>query len=510
MTPTMWLTLVACVGMATLVIPVARSRHELAAPLGALLADMLVWNLAWLGFQSSGDLRWRFVARTAASLIMALGFDFVLTFVGRRRQLTALRRGTWAFYGLIGASAASRLVTGSDALYLGHDVWRRLVVGGGGATAVVIGGLLIAHYRSHRDRAERVHTRLLMIGLASWLALAATDLVHAHVVERVPQMSAVGMLISAAVMAVVMDRVRPGGPSRWWGLYTVVLFVVAASGSVIVFKTLPTPTAMLFSRTVIVVAVGLAAAREIIVMIVRRRERLAELAMVGRVTEQMAHDLQNPLAALKCAAQILEEDRQRCDGARVVRERRMLDTIVAQTERLSAIVDDYRRVGRVDPRVEPVRLSGLVARTGCPHNVRFETEVAGAPPCLADPELVARAVENLVRNAGEAMPTGGKIAVTARPVGARDGDAAEWVELTVADDGPGMDARTCERALDDFFTTKAQGSGLGLAFVRRVAEAHGGSVRITSRIGHGTSVTLRLPVASPHQLDMTDHVHAAA
>jgi two-component system sensor histidine kinase HydH len=66
------------------------------------------------------------------------------------------------------------------------------------------------------------------------------------------------------------------------------------------------------------------------------------------------------------------------------------------------------------------------------------------------------------------------------------------------DTGEGMDARTRERAFDDFFTTKATGSGLGLAFVRRVVEAHGGEVSLTSREGHGTVVRLRLPSGVRH------------
>ena len=65
--------------------------------------------------------------------------------------------------------------------------------------------------------------------------------------------------------------------------------------------------------------------------------------------------------------------------------------------------------------------------------------------------------------------------------------------LQVIDDGPGMDPRTREQAEEAFFTTKAGGTGLGLAFVRRVAEAHGGELRIQSRLGHGTTVTLVVP-----------------
>jgi signal transduction histidine kinase len=93
-----------------------------------------------------------------------------------------------------------------------------------------------------------------------------------------------------------------------------------------------------------------------------------------------------------------------------------------------------------------------------------------------------------VRNAFEAMPGGGEVIV-------RTGRAAEALVLSVEDNGPGMDARTRERAFDDFFTTKASGSGLGLAFVRRVTEAHGGEATIDGAAGRGTVVHLRLPLA---------------
>ncbi len=503
----MWLNLVAAVGMATLAIPVARSRHELAAPLGALIADMLIRTLAWLAYDLSGDLRWRWTGQCAAALMMLLGLNFVLTFVGRRRALGGLRVLVHLFVGGTFASAASRFVAPGDALYVGDELWWRLMIVGRVGIGIYIGSLLIGHHRSNHDAAERAHTRLLIIGFVLWIVLSITDLLH-HRIGSVPQMSAIGMLLSVAVMAIVMDRVRPDGPSRWWAGYTLALFVVAVCGNVVVFKTLPAMTAMMLASTVIFLAAGLGAAREVIVMVIRRRQRLAELALLGRVTAQMAHDLQNPLAAIKCATQVIEEDRLRgLGGGDGSRQRRMLETIGQQAERMSAIVDDYRRVGRIEPRTESISLVEVMGRTARPANVTVHSQLAGVPRCLADPELVTRAVENLVRNAAEAMPDGGRISVSAQTVG--DG-ASAWVELTVADDGPGMDARTCERAFDDFFTTKANGSGLGLAFVRRVAEVHGGAARIASRIGSGTRVTLRLPAAFDSNLRSLHMAYASA
>jgi signal transduction histidine kinase len=87
------------------------------------------------------------------------------------------------------------------------------------------------------------------------------------------------------------------------------------------------------------------------------------------------------------------------------------------------------------------------------------------------------------------MPEGGCITVSTEPVPEHSA-----IRITVADDGPGMDARTRERALDQFYTTKASGSGLGLAMVARVVEAHGGKHDLQSEPGRGTRVVIELPV----------------
>jgi two-component system sensor histidine kinase HydH len=114
------------------------------------------------------------------------------------------------------------------------------------------------------------------------------------------------------------------------------------------------------------------------------------------------------------------------------------------------------------------------------------------PPLRAalDRDLVRAALESLVRNAREAMADrrGGRIDLVLEVRG-------RALTIRVEDDGPGMDARTRERAFDAFYTTKATASGLGLALVARVARAHGGSVSIRERQGGGTVIELRFPRA---------------
>ena len=101
------------------------------------------------------------------------------------------------------------------------------------------------------------------------------------------------------------------------------------------------------------------------------------------------------------------------------------------------------------------------------------------------PDLFAGALQNLVRNAAEAEAE--RIEIGAARAGAA-------LRVWVKDDGAGMDARVRERAFDEFYTTKTTGTGLGLAFVGRVAEAHGGKARIESEVGRGTTIEIEVPI----------------
>jgi two-component system sensor histidine kinase HydH len=157
----------------------------------------------------------------------------------------------------------------------------------------------------------------------------------------------------------------------------------------------------------------------------------------------------------------------------------------------------------VEPVLEPVAVNELVrsvlslarfAPDRAGPEVRVQSELAAdLPECLLDPALVSTGLENLLRNGFEAMPDGGVLTVrTAAPNGNGGG-----VVITVQDTGTGMDARRLSRATDDFYTTKATGSGLGLAFTQRVAAAHGGTLRLSSVLGRGTVVELHFPVNPP-------------
>jgi signal transduction histidine kinase len=223
------------------------------------------------------------------------------------------------------------------------------------------------------------------------------------------------------------------------------------------------------------------------------RERVQRLAGLGRLAEQLAHDLKNPLAALKGGLQFLSVELQQ--GRSLDARASYLQLMLEQVERVHRVVEQYQRLARVEPVRSRAHVNDIVRGVlGLQGFVRAESvqlQVALAqdlPDCSLDPELASLALENILRNAYEAMPSGGTLKVETQP--AHDSDA---VLVTIEDQGQGMDARELERATDEFFTTKPGGTGLGLYFASRVARVHGGRLDLSSSVGKGTRVGLWLP-----------------
>jgi signal transduction histidine kinase len=169
--------------------------------------------------------------------------------------------------------------------------------------------------------------------------------------------------------------------------------------------------------------------------------------------------------------------------------------MLEQIERVRRVIDDYQRLANVEPRQTRASINDVVRRVLALQSFAAVPGISvrsvldeDLPECDIDRELIETLLENVLRNAFEAMPEGGT--VTVRTELASDDGA---LLVTVEDTGRGMDVRELERATDEFFTTKPTGTGLGLNYAARVAAAHGGSLELGSAVGAGTSVRLRLP-----------------
>jgi signal transduction histidine kinase len=225
-------------------------------------------------------------------------------------------------------------------------------------------------------------------------------------------------------------------------------------------------------------------------------ERTNRLAAWADMARQVAHDIKNPLTPIQLNAEHLlrvDADRGRPLGGLV---QECVSNILGQVRLLRQIAAEFSSFATSpQPHPESTDLARLVGDIVEPYRIglagRVAVEVATDPQCPAvhvDPLLIGRALTNVIENALHAMPGGGVLRVTARP-----GPGSEWVSLEVGDTGVGMDAAALARIFEPYFSTKASGTGLGLTIAKRNVEASGGTVKVNSVPGAGTTVTILLP-----------------
>lgn len=228
---------------------------------------------------------------------------------------------------------------------------------------------------------------------------------------------------------------------------------------------------------------------------IRRSEKFAA---IGKMAAGIAHEIRNPLASISGSIQMLKRA-----GNLDATDRRLMEIVLREIERLNALVTDFLKFARpAPPQLEPTNLGALLAEVvevfrymqsqgdGGP---RFEVDlmVGDSVVARADPRQLKQVVWNLLNNAVEAMPTGGLIQMQAMVVG-KSGAEDDRIELRLSDTGVGIPAENLGHIFDPFFSTKPRGSGLGLALVHRIIEEHGGSVHVESESGKGTTVTIHL------------------
>ncbi|MES1165789.1 MAG: ATP-binding protein, partial [Verrucomicrobiota bacterium] len=227
---------------------------------------------------------------------------------------------------------------------------------------------------------------------------------------------------------------------------------------------------------------------------VARAERLAG---IGRLSAAIAHEIRNPLASISGSMEMLR-DQPGTDPE----SRQLMDIAVREVDRLNALVTsllDYARPRTEEPRrVNLAEVLGEIVKAFDRERrdarqviqVRLDTaaNVDGEVEVEAAGGQLRQIAWNLLRNAAEAMPTGGTITVGL----ARE---SEWVVLKVADTGAGIPPGDVERIFEPFFSTKNGGTGLGLATVARIVDDHHGAIEVQSEPGQGTTFAVRLPKA---------------
>lgn len=246
----------------------------------------------------------------------------------------------------------------------------------------------------------------------------------------------------------------------------------------------------------------------------RRSERQAA---IGRLSAAIAHEIRNPLAAISGSIQMLRSASQ---AAGDDDSRRLMEIVLRETERLDGLITDFLQYARpAPPKLGSVALAPLVRdlvemfekSRSSENPIEVCVDVEEGLAVTGDPSQLRQLLWNLYLNAAQAMPEGGRLLIAGkaapplpqgRPAAGRNAAEEEgtpFAELVVVDTGVGIAPEVIDRIFDPFFTTRQEGSGLGLATVHRIVESHGGSLRVESTVGAGTTFRIRLPQAEEPQ-----------
>jgi signal transduction histidine kinase len=223
---------------------------------------------------------------------------------------------------------------------------------------------------------------------------------------------------------------------------------------------------------------------------VARLQRTERLAAIGQVAGGVAHELRNPLNVVKTSVYYLLHARNPSPEKkaehlqRIERHVQLADGVITALSSFAKLpVPNLRPVGVADCLREALEINpmtdAIAVTLDCP---------ASVPAVLADPDQLRIVLGNLLRNAREAMPEGGRLTLACR-------GEADQVAVAVTDTGKGIAPEDMSRILEPLYSTKAKGLGLGLAIVRAILDKNKGGLHVTSEPGKGSTFTVRLPAA---------------
>lgn len=228
-------------------------------------------------------------------------------------------------------------------------------------------------------------------------------------------------------------------------------------------------------------------------------EKSKNLALIGEMAAGLAHEIRNPLTAVSGSIQLLRRnlDLDETDS-------RLMNIILRGRDQLENLISNFLLLARpnmndrVEMALETVMDEVIESLRYSPEwndETRVKTQYGNTPEIFGNRTEIKQMIWNLVLNAVQAMPDGGTLNVKAEEIVSDDGKP--FVEICISDTGHGIEKDNEERIFTPFYTTKERGTGLGLAIANRIAESHGGKIRIWSEVGKGTFCRVRLPLRSP-------------
>ncbi|MBI2901464.1 MAG: hypothetical protein HYY17_14865 [Planctomycetes bacterium] len=480
------LYLVSAIGnlsLAVLVISRGRGRRG-ALPLALLCLVLFAWQMGESLHATAGGF-WGYVRLVASSVAPSFLFNFVRHFVRRERdygRVTSVLYGITALFALLTAGALALQVLRA---LVDHWIWNAvyiLCLFPFLAFAIV---LIVRRRREVADRTERTALNFIALGIAVGVFSGLVDLTVA-LGSPLPPIGHLGGLAFTLILAVAIFRHRLLETDI---PFSRIVAILGIAGGLVFLN------AFLSMRVVVgrgdIILVGTAFAVVLVLAVYRlafvgwyaRQEHRRRLEMLGAMAAGVAHEIRNPLASIKGAAQLVQRE-VKGDSADYIK------LVIDEVDRLNQVVESFLDFSRpLTPKKKPVPLADLVgemvvlqrAASGKP---TIDIAAESMPTISADPDLLRLAFGNLLRNAVEAA--GSRVVVRVREQG-------DLVAVEFDDDGPGLTPERMEEIFRPFFTTKARGTGLGLPIARRIVESHGGELVVRNVEPHGARFTATLP-----------------
>jgi signal transduction histidine kinase len=212
-------------------------------------------------------------------------------------------------------------------------------------------------------------------------------------------------------------------------------------------------------------------------------------AVIGELAGMVGHDLRNPLTSISGAQYYLKKRLIQQADDKVREMLFLIERNIAYSNKIINDLLDYSREVELELTLNSAKsiIKEALSLVEIPEKVQVVDLTQNAPKLMMDSGKIKRAFVNIIKNAVEAMPKGGKLTIESRRKGA-------YLEIIFADTGEGMSRKTLERLWTPLFTTKAKGMGFGLPICKRFIEAHGGSISVESIVGEGTTITVTFPI----------------
>jgi signal transduction histidine kinase len=226
----------------------------------------------------------------------------------------------------------------------------------------------------------------------------------------------------------------------------------------------------------------------------RRMLEIEKFAATGRLAATIAHEVNNPMEAIKNAIYLLS-------GSVPENAMPVYNILKSETERVARIVRQMLGLYRNTEQVKPVNVNTIIedtllllSRQLQRANVELQTDLRILPDAVIAGDQIRQVLSNLVLNARDAMPNGGKLRIRSRHLPGHD-DLHGWVRILIADTGTGIPPEMLRSVYEPFVTTKGEkGTGLGLWIVRGIIQNHSGRLSVKSKVGRGTVFKIDLPV----------------